>query len=811
MKPERNDPCPCGSGKKYKKCCGANVSQQIAVAPAVLAGQAAAAFQRGDFAVSIELARKLLQTDPSNAQANHILGLSLMQTRQLRPAITHLEKALRQEPRNPFLLNNLAFACHGAGDVAVAERYARKALEVDAQLPDAYNNLGQILVDTGQINAAIAAYRQAVTLQPDSAVFQYNLGAALHQHKKDRVEAERCYRQALALHQDFAPALANLGALMLDEERWSEARALLERAVVLSPGDPKTLNSLGLAQLRLKDEEGALSSFKKAIDLSEYPAAYVNLGVLLEDRGDNDGAVEAYRHILSKHPDMRDVTVNLFKLFYRSNRYEEAYALAITTPVLDSIRLGLRSMFVSVLQGVCDHARMANEWAVTRNFFEIQLQKVASDAEHDDIIVTADMLNIMLLPMNYGGSYPESQIYDYHTEWGRLTQMATKPGDGAGPTPQSPDAGRIRLAYLSADFRHHPVGFFMRQIIAAHDHSKFEVFCYFLGEGGDDLTELFRRSADHFVEVGKLKDPELAERIRADRIDVLIDLSSHTRDGRLHVLARRLAPVQIQFLGYPNTSGAGFVDYWITDPHAHAQDDVLHTEKLLRLPESFLCFGSFEERPLLTQTPAVANGYLTFGSFNNLRKLSAETVDLWASLLRAVPNSRLLLKDRLFEGKFARANVIAAFSARGIGRERLRLEQPVNERTLHLDQYNKMDIALDPVPYNGTTTSCEALWMGVPLLTLVGQPHRQRVSYSLLKNIGVEDTIAWSEDDYVGIAMRLAKDLPALSGLRQHIARSIRGSILCDPPRYTRQFETTLRRAWDEYCANTGQPAAAER
>jgi len=295
----------------------------------------------------------------------------------------------------------------------------------------------------------------------------------------------------------------------------------------------------------------------------------------------------------------------------------------------------------------------------------------------------------------------------------------------------------------------------------------------------------------------------LAERVRADRIDILIDLSAHTNGSRSQLLAQRPAPVQIQYLGYPNTSGADFVDYWITDPYAHADDDALHTEKLLRLPESFLCFGAFEDRPLLSESPAVRNGYVTFGSFNNLRKLSADTVDLWTSLLRAVPNARLLLKDRQIEGKYARANVIAAFKARGVGAERLRLELPVVERTRHLDQYNEMDIALDPVPYNGTTTSCEALWMGVPLLTLVGPAHRQRVSYSLLRNIGVEDTIAWNADGYVRIGQNLAHDPSALSALRQRIARNIRGSILCDPPRFTRQLETALSLVWNQVRSNS--------
>jgi protein O-GlcNAc transferase len=808
MKPERNDPCPCGSGKKYKKCCGANVSQQPAVAPAVLSGQAVAAFERGDFAASIRLSRQILQTDPSSAQANHILGLSLTQTRQLRPAITHLEKALLREPHNPFLLNNLAFACHGSGDLVAAERYARKAMEADAQLSDAHNNLGQILIDAGKTDAAIAAYRQAVALQPEHAVFHYNLGAALHLHKNERAEAERCYRQALARKQDFAPALSNLGTLLLEEEHWSEARELLERALELTPDDPKTLNSLGLALQRLKDEEGALRCFRRAIEVAAYPPAYSNLGVLLETRGDTEEAINSFRKVLAKHPEMQGVTANLFKLLYRCERYEAAYELVINTPVLDSIRFSFRALYITILQRMCDYDRLAVEWPIAREFFQQRFSELDQGYSDDLRNSTADVLNVLLLPMNYGNSFPETEIFRFHSDWGRLTAAPDEEICVDNKPPVGGRNQRIRIGYMSPDFRNHPVGYFMRHIIGWRDHARFETYCYSNSVTCDSMTDEFQRTADHFIDVSSLSDKELINRIQADGIDILIELAAHTHGSRLLVFSRRPAPVQVAYLGYPNTTGAKYIDYWITDPYAHAAEDEWHTEKLLRLPESFLCFGALQDRPRASRPPAGTNGYLTFGSFNNLRKLSADTIRLWSALMLAVPDSRLLLKDGLLQEKHARTNLLAAFRKQGIGSDRLRFEGRVSSHEAHLDLYNEMDLALDPVPYNGATTTCEALWMGVPVLTLVGTAHRQRVSFSLLKNIGIEETIAFTEREYAAIAQRLAGDLQSLQDLRERVATNVRASILCAPERFTRQFEAALSHVWGEYCSNNGRTAA---
>jgi predicted O-linked N-acetylglucosamine transferase (SPINDLY family) len=249
------------------------------------------------------------------------------------------------------------------------------------------------------------------------------------------------------------------------------------------------------------------------------------------------------------------------------------------------------------------------------------------------------------------------------------------------------------------------------------------------------------------------------------------------------------------YLGYPHSSGASFIDYWLTDPYAHAEDDRMHTERFLRLPESFLCFGSFEDRPRAALPPAAHKRYVTFASFNNLAKLSPTTVGLWARILQRVPRSRLLMKNGSLKNGRARANVEAAFQAHGIDRDRLELRGPVADRAEHLDQYARdVDIALDPMPYNGTTTTAEALWMGVPVVTLVGRSHRQRVSYSMLRNIGVEDTIAHDQDQYVAIAADLACDLAALERLRSRVAVAVRQSVLCDPARFTQQLDDVLWR-----------------
>ena len=782
MQPGRNDPCPCGSGKKYKKCCGAIPASVVTEIPALRA-RAKAAFESGDLNHAISHGLQVLRAAPADFEAHHVLGLSYLRLGRIEEAAEHLEQAARLDPRNPFVLSNLALAYQRLGRLDDAERRAREALALDPTLADAHNNLAQALSARGQDDAAVASYRRAIALAPGNALFHFNLGVALQPLQADIREVEACYRQALALDPRFAPAMSNLGLLCLREQRLDEAFGLLTRAQAASPDDPQIMTSLGLVLQKRKQYEEAMGWFRRAIEIADYLPAYSSLAVVLENTGEIDAAIDMYRRILARDADYPRIMVNLFRAFIQYARYEEGYRFFISTSVKRQLSPSEWSAVLGLLQQACDHARIPDVWPILQRALD------AGALAQDD-------LKSLLLPLNYDDSLPETEIMRCHAAWGELAARAAGFVDAPRLAPAI--GGRLRVGYLSPDFGNHPVGFFIRNIIAHHDRAGFEVFCYSNRNIRDAVTEEIARSSDHFITVWDLEDAELAQRIRADGIQVLVDLTGHTAHMRLYALTRRPAPVQIMYLGYPNTSGAGFIDYWITDPYAHAENDSLHTERLLRLPECFLCFGGFEEQAPGATPPAARTGHVTFGSFNNLAKLSPTTLRLWAGVLQAVPGARLLLKTKGLESEAARANVVAAFRAHGVGRDRLELRGPVVDRHAHLVQYrDDVDIALDPAPYNGSTTTCEALWMGVPVVTLVGPAHRQRVSYSILKNIGIEDTIAHTGEQYVAIAAGLARDLGALARLRTRVAAAVRASILCDPPRFTRQFEDVLRSALD--------------
>ena len=794
MKPERNDPCPCGSGKKYKKCCGMNAAS-TAIAPAVLRDQALSALQRGDFDTCAARCRQWLQAAPNDFDAHHIMGLSELQSGRLSAATAHLEKAAQLNPRNPFVLNNLAAARQGLGELAEAERCARAALVLDPHLADAHNNLGKILLGAGRTDEAVSAYRAAVVSAPGNALFHTNLGGAL-MLQGEPGKAEYSYRRALEVAPQSAPALAGLGAVHLAQKQWPEARTFLENALAAGNQDATVFNHLGLALRGLNDRVGAQKAFRQAlVRKPDFGWAHYSLGLEFEGLGDMDSAITAYAQALQHGFQAKDAYLSLLQLAGNGFGVDLAYPHALR--LLADPDLSERELpaLIAYLTLACDFKAISRAW--------VHFDRLFSEGR-----ITEKVLQSLLLYSNYVSCLSEETVFRYHRALGdmvsrRLTALPSPP-EACRPVP----GRKIKLGYLSPDFREHSVGLFIRYVLGNHNRDAFEVICYSVAGVSDAVTDSIRMQVDGFHDVRKLDDAALAGKIREDGIHILVDLAGHTADNRFNMLALKPAPVQIQYLGYPNTSGASFIDHWISDPHVHAENDALHTERLLRLPESFLCFGKFDNQALECAPPAVQNGVVTFGSFNSHAKLSEATVRLWARVLNAVPASRLRLKAQGFSGQVACRNVEALFHAHGVGRDRLVLIPLTKDRTQHLDQYREIDMALDPIPYNGTTTTCEALWMGVPVLTLVGSAHRQRVSCSILKNMGADDTIAWNEDDYVAIAARLAGDLPALSELRQRVARNIRGSILCDPPRFTRQFEVALRRAWDDYCSSNSSRSA---
>ncbi|MBY6266503.1 tetratricopeptide repeat protein (plasmid) [Azospirillum sp. 412522] len=383
---------------------------------------------------------------------------------------------------------------------------------------------------------------------------------------------------------------------------------------------------------------------------------------------------------------------------------------------------------------------------------------------------------------------------------------------------------RLRIGYLSVEFRSHLGGYFLAPLLERHDRTAVEITCYSLlpPDREDEVTARFRTLADRWRTVDRLDNEALAARIRADGIDILVDLAGHSGLNRLPMLARRPAPVQATWLGYPNTTGLDCVDYRIVDPVSdppaspggtsgrggaagHAADahaaDAHASESLARLPGPFLCFRPPADAPAVVPLPAGARGAVTFGSFNKLAKLTDATVALWAEVLRRAPGTRLLLKDRPLSCPEVARSWRDRFARHGIDPDRLDLLGWIADPGGHLAAYNRIDIALDPHPYNGTITTCDLLWMGAPLVTLRGERHAARVGASLMTAIGLPGLVAATPDRYADIAAGLAGDLTGLMRLRMGMRERVAASPLCDEPRFLRHLETAYRLMWRHWCA----------
>ena len=365
---------------------------------------------------------------------------------------------------------------------------------------------------------------------------------------------------------------------------------------------------------------------------------------------------------------------------------------------------------------------------------------------------------------------------------------------------------RLKIGYVSPDFRRHSIAYFIEPILSSHDRKHFEVFCYSLMSLEDEVTARIKRYADHWNCLAEMKDDQAAELIRKDRIDILIDLSGHTYNSRPLIFARKPAPVQSSWIGYPATTGFSAIDYKIVDSHTDPPGltERFYTEKLVRLPGCFLCYLPDGDSPEVGPLPALTSGEITFGSFNDFTKETPAVIEVWSMILKRIPDSFLILKAISFADRDIRQYVREMFEGHGIDSVRIELLPFASSFSEHLKFYHLIDIGLDPFPYNGTTTTCEALWMGVPVITLAGNTHASRVGMSLLTNVGLPELIAETVEEYVSIAVDLAGDLKRLQLLREQLRGTMAHSPLTDAKRFVIALETRFREMWKDWCNNYG-------
>ena len=692
----------------------------------------------------------------------------------------------RRFPDAPFVWNVLGVARLMLDRDAVSA--LSRAAELSPTNAEIHSNLGNALRAQGRLAEATDSYQKAVALRPQHAAGYHNLGIVLMEQGR-HAEAEASYQQALRCDPAFLPALFNLGLTCKELGRWDDAEAAWRRVVTLAPEHADAHLSLGVLcaeRHRLSDAEVSL---RCAIALCpQDPKAQVNLALVLRQLGQLPEAEALLRQVLRAHPTHADAWCNLGVVLKDGRRLAEA-----------------QTCFERALQ-VSEGGVFAEAANNLGHLHEVLGRvQAAQDCFRQALVWQPDLLEArdnLLFNLNYQGVAGVDLMLAEAQAYGELVASRATPfrqWNGSWD-PDRP----LRVGLVSGDIRRHPVGHFAEgPLRALTDRSagRLSLHVYATHHAEDDLTKRVRSHCQGWQRVDTLSDGELAALIHADGIDVLLDLSGHTAFNRLPAFAWRPAPVQASWLGYFATTGVAEMDWFIGDPWTLPQAlDAQFTERIWRLPETRLCFTPPDADIPVSALPATLGHAFTFACFNNLTKVGDEVVALWARVLDAVPGSRLLLKAAQLDEVTVCADVRARFAAQGIGGERLLLEGR-SEREDYLRAYNRADIALDPFPFTGGTTTVESLWMGVPVLTLAGDRLLARQGVGMMTNAGLPQWVVDSEDAYVARAVELARDVPSLAQLRLRLRDQVLASPLFDAPRFAANLEEALRGMWRARCA----------
>lgn len=620
----------------------------------------------------------------------------------------------------------------------------------------------------------------------------------------------------------FAAAVA-----AYDAGRFTDSEAACRNLLKIDPNHVDALHLLALSLAALGSVD-ATEVLRRALAVRKKdPGLWLALGNAEALAGDRVAAADAYRAALRVAPAYVPAHVSLGRLHFEAARFPEA-ATALRR-ALDADRDGEfardADLWDKLGYALSRQGRISDALACYRRALELAPNSLSALAnlamarlERGEIpeAVTsyeralavapklADLRSNALLALNYGADFTPDEIFRRHREWdtlhGQVPRLAsaTKQSEEDAGHPIGPATDRrLHLGFVSADLRTHPVTQFLLPLLAAHGRDRIAITCYSATAREDATTERLRGLVDTWHDIRALSDDEAARLIAAEGIDVLIDLGGHTADNRLGIFARKPAPLQATWLGYPNTTGLSAIDLRITDAIADPPGaaDGLHSEALLRLPGCFLCYGAPAEAPAVAPLPALANGFVTLGSFNNSMKVTPATAALWAEILGEIPTARLLLKSPLFADDGIRGRYLGLLTEGGIDQARIELLSAVPDPRDHLALYNRIDLALDSFPYNGTTTTCEALWMGCPVVTLAGDRHAARVGASLLTSVGLPHLIAANGAEYKAKVRDLAADLPALAKLRTGLRERVSASPLCNAAVFAAGFEDAIRGA----------------
>jgi predicted O-linked N-acetylglucosamine transferase (SPINDLY family) len=780
----------------------------------------------GDQAQALAAAHLAVTVDPEAHRSWRELGVCQLAGAPAQAAES-LRRAIELGDDGAEVWMVLGVALSRFAERAEARAAYEEALARDPRMAETWTNLGNLLSreEGGErfLDEAIAAYREAFALDPDSFELHNNFSLALRDAGAWE-EALVHARIAADLQPQDVIVLGNLANLLRQTKRVDEAGEILERALALAPNSAQNQTNMGLLRLTLMDNEGAERHFRAAVACEGCTdEVRLNLASLLISKGEVDEATSILEEILERSPENDRALMAQALLHYHAHRYErsvEIYDQILARKPRDWNALYSKSVAYWNL------GRMVQALEMTK----ILLEKTPKDPRLLNLIgcLTNDVLDLeyanhvlreavdlsppglgsefldnLCFNSHYGPSVDKDTLFARHREWDeRYGAGAVAPG---APHDNDRDPNRpLRIGYVSPDFRRHSVAYFILPVIANHDRRAFEVYCYSLVRVPDTLTANIRENADHWRDIFALTPEAAANLIRADKIDILVDLAGHTAFNALMTFSLKPAPVQVTYLGYPNTTGLSAMDWRLTDVHAdpEGRDEDPLSERTYRLPRTFLLYRPADGMPDVAPPPVLKEGRITFGTFNNLSKLSPQCLTLWREILEAVPDSRLLIKAKVLLDPETSDRVRGVLESWGMDMDRVDMVPYAKTLIDHMATYGQVDIALDTFPYNGTTTTFEALHMGVPVIGLRGTRHSARVGASILANLGLADLLLGeSLEDARDKAVALATDLPLLTQVRAVLRATLARSPARQTVPFMRDMEDAYRDMWRQWVA----------
>ena len=733
--------------------------------------------QQNKLEEAIEAYKKAIALKPDYANVYNNMGVVLQEQSKPEEAIEAYKKAIALKPDYIIAYNNIGNIFKNQDMLEEAIEAYHKVVAIKPDYADAYYNIGTVLQQQNKLEESIEAYQKALVIKPDYADVYYNMGIVLQQQNKLE-ESIEAYQKALVIKPDYADVYYNMGIVLQQQNKLEEAIKACKKALAIKPDDASAYNNMGTILQQKNKLEEAVKAYKKALAIKPDDAdAYNKMGIVLKKQNKLEEAIDAYKKSLDIRPDYADVYYNMGIVLQLQNKLEESIEAYNKALKIEHDHEGAR------VGKLYQSAKICNWGAIEED------AKLIPELG----ILEKHVLPFCLLPLE--------DSPDRHLIRSKIHSNANYPEKPLPPKDRLPKRPkRIRIGYFSSDFREHPVAHLIAKVPELHNRDQFEVFGYSLhGSSSDEMHQRLARSFDCFLYVQDMSDKDISLRARQDKIDIAVDLNGYTQNSRTRIFAYRAAPIQINYLGYPGTLGADFMDYIVADRFLIPDENQKYfNEKPLYLPNTYMPTDDCREisqKPMYRSDMGLPDDAFIFCCFNNNYKISSNEFDIWMRLLTKVENSVLWLRE---SNQFARINMKKEAQKRKVDPSRLVFADrvPMDE---HLARQRLADLFVDTFAFNAHTTAADALWAGLPVVTKIGMGFASRVAGSLLNAVGLTDLVTQTEKDYETLILELATNPTKLAKIKEKLASNRLSQPLFNTELYTKHLENGYHQAYQNY------------